>query len=702
MFFEAIAIGGLGLVSALGLGVAAKVFAVEVDPLVEAIEDALAGANCGGCGYASCSAAAVAIASGKLPPNSCVGGGPEIGENVAKVMGVTVTYREPEVSQVDCTYGVHDAATKYEYDGVLDCRAAVMLAGGPKVCPVGCIGLGTCVSVCPFGAITIGPDRLPKVDPLKCTGCGNCERACPKNIIHLTNVTNRILGFNADYNCLAPCQATCPAQIDIPGYIRAIGEGKPEEAVRIIKEHNPLPLTCGRVCPHPCEDQCRRGLEGEPVNINHIKRYAADWEMAQGKHVQPFCMPKTGKKVAIIGGGPAGLTCAYYLARLGHSPTIFEAQPHLGGMLRYGIPQYRLPKEILDFEIQGILDLGCEAKTEHALGRDFTLDSLRADGFEAIFMGLGCWNSRSMRVDGEDLEGVLPGTNMLIDRGNKKETPVGERVVIIGGGNTAMDCARTCWRLGAKEVVLLYRRSRQEMPANDIEVEEAEHEGVKFIFLAAPTKLVGENGKLKALEYIKMELGEPDASGRRRPVPVEGSETLIECDNVISAIGQFADLSGLEDDGLGQEIQVSRWNTIDAENAEGMTNIPGVFAGGDGVHGAATAVEAIGAGRRAARAMHLYLAEEDPNAPGNWVTKPREVVTVKDIPGAPEPGQRVKMPELSVDERRMNFEEVELGLTEEMARQEAQRCLQCGLVCYKGVKTANPGPEPVFPMAMKN
>ncbi len=683
MLFEALAIGGLGLASALGLGVAAKVFAVERDPLVEAVESALPGANCGGCGFAGCSSAALAIARGKAPANVCVGGGPEVAQAVAQVMGVEVTYREPDISQVDCTYSTQIAQLKYKYDGVRDCRAAALLAGGPKVCNIGCLGLGSCVKVCPFGAIQIGPDGLPVVDPLLCTGCGNCEKVCPKHIIHLTSVTRRILGFNANYNCLAPCQATCPAQIDIPSYIRAIGEGRYEDAVSIIKEHNPLPLVCGRVCPHPCEAQCRRGKESEPVNINHLKRFAADYEMTSGKRIQPFCLPQNGRKVAVVGGGPAGLTCAYYLARLGYAPTIFEAQPHLGGMLRYGIPEYRLPKKTLDWEIQGILELGVEAKTGMAMGKDFTLESLKAEGFEAIFLGVGCWSSRGMRVEGEDLEGVLPGTDMLIDRGNLKETPVGERVVIIGGGNTAMDCARTCWRLGAKEVTVLYRRTEMDMPDNAIEIEEAKHEGIKFHFLAAPTKLVGQNGKLTGLEYIKMELGEPDASGRRRPVPIKDSETILECDNVISAIGQFPDLAFLEKDAEAKGLAVTKWDTIDANRDAGTTNLAGVFSGGDTVTGAATAVEAIGAGRRAARAMHRFLSGEDTSAPDNWVHGPKELPMVSQTPDAAPAGPRAKMPELSVAQRANSFVEVELGFTEALAKAETQRCLQCGLYCYR-------------------
>ena len=352
-------------------------------------------------------------------------------------------------------------------------------------------------------------------------------------------------------------------------------------------------------------------------------------------------------------------------------------------MLRFGIPEYRLPKKTLDWEIEGILELGVEAKTEVAMGRDFTLEDLRNQGFEAIFLGVGAWGSRNLRLDGEDLDGVLPGTSMLIDRGLNKDTPVGERVVVIGGGNTAIDCARTCWRLGASEVTVLYRRSRAEMPANDIEVEEAEHEGVKFHFLAAPTKLIGENGKLKALEFIRMELGEPDASGRRRPVPVEGSEETLEVDNVIAAIGQFPNLAFLDGDEAGQQIARTRWNSIDTDDAAMNTNIPGVFAAGDAVLGAATVVEAIGTGRRAARSIHLFLSGEKFDAPENWVQNPSQVLTRPDSPGAAAGGSRAKMPELTVEDRAASFVEVELGLAEEEARREGQRCLQCGLICYR-------------------
>ena len=674
-----LAIAGIGLVASVLLGIASTLFYVAVDPVVLSIAEALPGANCGACGFAGCSSCARAIAKGKASPDACLAGGPEVSLSVAELMGVTIEIREPDIAYLGCWYPPEKADTRFTYDGVTDCRAALMLFGGSKLCEIGCMSLGSCVAACPFGALSIGERGLPEVNTFLCTGCGSCEQICPKHIIRLSSETRRSQHTSLADECTAPCQRTCPTGIDIPRYITLIRDGSYREAISVIKETNPFPLTCGRVCPHPCEDQCRLGKLTDPVNINHLKRFVADYELNSAERISPYVAPKTGKKVAIIGGGPAGLTCAYYLARLGHAPTIFEAMPKLGGMLRYGIPEYRLPKKILDWEIEGILTLGVAVKTGVSMGKDFTLKSLNDEGYEAIFLGTGAWDSRGLGVEGEDLKGVLPGTHFLIDRGLEKETPVGEKVAIIGGGNTALDAARTSWRLGAKEVTVLYRRSRREMPANDIEIEEAEHEGVQFHYLAAPTKLMGKDGNLTHIEYLEMELGEPDESGRRRPVPKPGTETVIAVDNVIAAIGQFPVTDFLKDNG----VPLSRWNTIEVTNeATGETTIEGVFAGGDAVTGASIAVEAIGAGRRAARSIHQYVSGEPVKAPEPAITRDTDLPDVAELIGVP-PSERVKMPELSVDERRGSFDEVEQGLDERLATQEAARCLRCGLICYR-------------------
>ncbi len=674
-----LAIGGIGLIASILLGLASKVFYVAVDPVVLEIGEALPGANCGACGFAGCSSCAKAIAKGKANPYACTAGGPDVALSVAEVMGVKIEVKEPDTAKLGCWYNLKDADTKFIYDGAADCRAAMLLFKGSKLCEIGCLTLGTCVNACPFDALSIGEGGLPEVNRNLCTGCGTCEQICPKAIIRLTSETRRIQHIYTDDECTAPCQRSCPAGIDIPEYIRQINAGNYLEAVRVIKEKNPLPLTCGRVCPHPCEDMCRLGKAGDPVNINHLKRFVADIEMDSGKRITPYKAPPSGRRVAIVGGGPAGLTCAYYLARLGHAPTIFEAMPRLGGMLRYGIPEYRLPKATLDWEIEEIVNMGVEVKTGLTMGKDFTLKTLKDNGFDAVFLGTGAWDSRGLGVEGEELKGVLPGTHFLIDRGLEKDTPVGDKVAIIGGGNTALDAARTCWRLGAREVTIIYRRSRKEMPANDIEIEEAGKEGVLFHYLAAPTKLMGDKGKLTHLEYLEMELGEPDESGRRRPVPKKGTEKVIAVDNVINAIGQFPVTSFLKEDG----VNITRWNTIEVVNELSCeTNIEGVFAGGDAVTGASIAVEAIGAGRRAARSIHCCLSGERISIPEKAITKDSLLPDVDELKQVPI-SERVKMPELGVDERRDSFDEVEEGLGEEMASREADRCLSCGLICYR-------------------
>ena len=304
--------GGLGIIVGIGLAVASKVFYVYVDPKVLSVDDVLPGANCGGCGLPGCTANAEAIVAGKASPNSCVAAGPDVAEAIAEIMGVAIEAKEPDIAQPGCTYGVSNADVKFLYNGVRDCRAAALLSGGMKVCNIGCLGLGSCVSACKFGALSMGDNGLPVVDETLCTGCGACEKICPKNIISLSSVTRRIIKEYTSEDCTTPCQRACPAGIDICEYIHQIAVGDYRRAVQVIKERNPFPTVIGRICPRPCEAECRRKYVDEPVAINYLKRFVADYERESGERVQPFCAPATGRKIAVVGGGVQGLSVAFF------------------------------------------------------------------------------------------------------------------------------------------------------------------------------------------------------------------------------------------------------------------------------------------------------------------------------------------------------------------------------------------------------
>ncbi|MFO7708642.1 MAG: molybdopterin-dependent oxidoreductase [Desulfobacterales bacterium] len=481
-------------------------------------------------------------------------------------------------------------------------------------------------------------------------------------------------------DCVAPCQLTCPAGIDIQGYLALISRGDYIEALKLIRERLPMPATIGRVCPHFCETQCRRTLVEEPININHLKRFVADFEMDRGERHYPAKAPPSGRKVAIVGGGPAGLSAAYYLCLLGHSPILFDAMPELGGMLRYGIPEYRLPKKVLDWEIEGILQLGVSVHKNTRWGRDFTLGSLRQDGCEAVFLAIGAWSAHTLGIPGEALAGVHSGVEFLADVGLGKPVVMGQRVAVIGGGNVAMDAARTGVRLGAKKMTIIYRRSREEMPASHEEIEGAMAEGIVFHFLAAPVRLLSANGRVERIEIIRMQLGAPDASGRRRPVPVEGSQSTLAVDMVITAIGQVADLSPLEKDPAAAKAPVTRWKTLQADAETLYTGLDGIFTGGDAYRGPDTVVRALADGRRAAFAIHRYLTEgKVAPVPKSFNIVKGDLKSVAREPfGALPRRARARMPELEPAERITHFEQIDLGLPEETARQEAERCLSCG------------------------
>jgi NADH:ubiquinone oxidoreductase subunit H/NADPH-dependent glutamate synthase beta subunit-like oxidoreductase len=477
----------------------------------------------------------------------------------------------------------------------------------------------------------------------------------------------------------APCIQACPAHVDVQGYVAYASQGKFMEAVELIRETNPFPITCGRVCTHPCETACNRGQYDQPISIRDIKRFVTDYEMSMdGTHSHSY--PKTQKeKVAVVGSGPGGLTAARDLARMGYEATVFEALPVPGGMLWVGIPEYRLPKAILQKEIDHIKACGVELKLNSPVGKNgITLESLQEQGYKAILLAVGAHTSMKLDIPGEDIDGVYHGVFFLRDVALGKEVKVGNKVAIVGGGNVAIDAARTALRLGSKEVFIVYRRSRQEMPADEEEIEDAIDENITIHYLAAPVKVVEKDGKVAGMECIKMELGEPDASGRRRPVPVEGSEFVLDVDMIIPAIGQRPDLEFLKG---GKDINITKWDTFDVDPASNATNIPGVFACGDAVSGPATVVEAIGDGAKAAIAINRYLRGEEIGMPKDVL--PMKEVAFEDLDTSEyDKGERPKVSHLRVKDRVNSFDECSLGITADQCVAEAKRCFNCGFCAW--------------------
>ncbi len=492
-------------------------------------------------------------------------------------------------------------------------------------------------------------------------------------VVRARRVALELLMSDHDGDCRGPCMLACPAGTDCQRYVKMIALGLDREAVEIIKETNPLPASIGRVCPHPCETACRRKLVEQPISIAYLKAFAADADLASGRPWRPAVAPETGRRVAVVGGGPAGLTAAYFLRCHGHDVTVYDAMPKMGGMLRYGIPEYRLPKRVLDEEIAEIAALGVRMKPDTRVGRDVTLDALRAD-FDAVVVAAGAWRSTPVGCPGDDLAGVWGGIDLLRTVAFGVEPEIGERVVIVGGGNTAMDACRTAVRLGAKEVSVVYRRTMDEMPAERAEIAEAMEEGVVFRFLRNPAEILGEDGHVTGVKLQVMRLGEPDASGRRSPVPVEDEFEIIPADSVVAAIGQKLLPDGFE------AIEKNRRGCIAADETTFRTNLPDVFAVGDATNrGADIAIAAVGEGGRAAAVVDGFLrGEETPYRRPYYSERSVTAEMLADREKRP----RAEMPVRPPEDRKRDFREMNLGFTAEQARAEARRCLECGCFDY--------------------
>jgi len=469
-----------------------------------------------------------------------------------------------------------------------------------------------------------------------------------------------------DHSFVPPCQAACPLHMDIREYVELVAQGRIMEALQVIRGGNPFPSICAYVCTHPCEDACRRSQVDKPIAIRALKRFAL--EFGGDRMIRVEAQTTLSEKVAIVGSGPAGMACAYYLRKLGYPATIFEAHSELGGMLRIGIPRYRLPNEVLDVEIQRLTQMGVEIRTNT---RVVSLDLLFDMGYKAVFVTIGAHQSLRMGIEGEEDPGVIDGATFLREVNLGLKPSLGERITVVGGGNVAIDAARTALRLGAHEVNILYRRSRAEMPADATEIEQALEEGVRIQFLVTPTEIKRQDGRLN-VTCVRMELGEPDDSGRRRPVPVKDSEFNEEFDTLITAIGQAPQTPG------DFRIRVGRGSTIQVDPVTLSTNRIGVFAGGDAVTGPATVVEALAAGRLAASRIDDYLQHRYP-----VVTEEGRETLVGDL--MPETVEvirkigRLDAPLLPAEARVKEFEPVELVYDWETAVNEARRCLRCGM-----------------------
>jgi NADPH-dependent glutamate synthase beta subunit-like oxidoreductase len=549
-----------------------------------------------------------------------------------------------------------------------------------KVCTVGCLGLGTCARVCPFDAITMGADGLPVVSEERCTGCGTCERVCPKHIITLSSVTRRIMREYTTEECTTPCQRACPAGIDIREYIHQTSLGDYRRAVQVIKERNPFPTVIGRICPRPCEEQCRRQYVDEPVAINYLKRFVADYERETGQRVQPTRAPETGRRIAIAGGGVSGLSTAFFSARLGHGAVVYEAQEKLGGLLRSAIDKGRLPLGVLDWDIEGILDMGVRAETGKVMGRDVSLSSLLADGFDAVFLATGGWDSRAARKDEAKSSPPVQGMALMVDlmrQGAPQMDLEGKDVVIVAAGPLGLKAAETCRSRGAGNVTTVYGETGKDIRPGSGQDRDA------FCFDTVIHKICGIGGDITGVDLMDLSTREI----RRVSVDLLVFESGRYPELIFARIPDESDGG---DGGAaaqpteGDEVE---WEAVMPYKKPEFADSTGLFSQGDAFTDFSAAIKAIGAGRRAAASIHQLMNGLMPILDEAVVTREPDVQNVNDVDRVL-PSLRRIMPISGPAELAAGME-LEKGYTEAEARTEAGRCLQCGLICYRQTDIEN-------------